>query len=140
MQHKPTLGGEEADAIIAAAVAHARSKAWKVSVAVVDDGGHLLALKRDNGASPASAHIATGKARTAALGQRESKFYEDMVGQGRLAFLTAPGLDCLLEGGVPVMAEGVCVGAVGVSGVRSFEDAEIARAGIDALALQAVSA
>lgn len=134
MQHKPVLGSEEADIILSAALAHARSKGWKVSIAVVDDGGHLLALKRENGASAATASIATGKARTAAVGQRESKFYEDMVGQGRLAFLTAPGLDCLLEGGIPVLMEGACVGAVGVSGVRSFEDAEVARAGIEKLA------
>jgi len=132
MHLKRVLSTEDVDAILEAALAHARGKAWDVSVAVVDDGGHLLALKRLTGASPSTTRIATAKARTAALGRRESKFYEDMIGQGRLAFLTAPGLDCLLEGGVPIFADGECVGAVGVSGVKSQYDSEIAHAGIAA--------
>ena len=82
---------------------------------------------------PVSAHIAPGKARTAALGRRESKVYEDMVNGGRTAFLSAPGLDGLLEGGVPIMKDGQCIGAVGVSGVKSAEDSQVARAGIAAL-------
>jgi uncharacterized protein GlcG (DUF336 family) len=83
--------------------------------------------------SPPPATIATGRARTTALGQRETKFYEDMVNAGRPAFLSAPGLACVLKGGVPILVEGHCVAAVGVSGVRSHEDAEVARAGIAAL-------
>lgn len=133
MHIKHSLSSADVDAVLAAALAHARANAWRVTVAVVDEGGHLLGLKRDDGASPASAHIAPGKARTSALGQRESKFYEDMVSQGRVAFVTAPGVDCLLEGGVPIFVDGHCVGAVGVSGVKSHEDADIARAGIRAL-------
>jgi hypothetical protein len=73
------------------------------------------------------------KARTAALGRRESKVYEDMINQGRMSFLSAPALQGMLEGGVPIMVDGQCVGAVGVSGVKSSEDAQIARAGIASL-------
>ncbi|HQY38845.1 MAG TPA: heme-binding protein, partial [Giesbergeria sp.] len=82
-----------------------------------------------------SAHIAPSKARTAALGRRESKVYEDIVNGGRTSFLSVPTIDGLLEGGVPVMKDGQCLGAVGVSGVKSTEDAQIARAGIAALGL-----
>ncbi|MDP1007825.1 GlcG/HbpS family heme-binding protein, partial [Klebsiella pneumoniae] len=81
-----------------------------------------------DGAAPISAQIAPAKAQTAALGRRESKAYEDMINQGRVSFLSAPGLQGLLEGGVPILVDGQCVGAVGVSGVKSSEDVEIARA------------
>ena len=134
MHTKRVLSSVHVDAIVGTAMAYARQHAWRVTVAVVDDGGHLLALKREEGASPASAYIAQGKAKTAALGQRESKFYEDMLNSGRIAFVTAPGLDCLLEGGVPIIVDGACLGAVGVSGVKSSEDVEVAHAGIAALA------
>jgi glc operon protein GlcG len=96
-------------------------------------GGHLLWLQRLDGAAPISAEIAPAKARTAAVGRRESKVYEDMINQGRVSFLSAPTLTGLLEGGVPVLVGGQCVGAIGVSGVKSAEDAQIARAGIAAL-------
>jgi uncharacterized protein GlcG (DUF336 family) len=102
-------------------------------ISVVDDGGHLLWLQRMDGAAPISAHIAPEKAKTAALGRRESKIYEDMVNNGRMSFLSAPELQGLLEGGVPIVVEGHTVGAVGVSGVKSAEDAQIAKAGIAAL-------
>jgi uncharacterized protein GlcG (DUF336 family) len=82
-----------------------------------------------------SAHIAPAKAHTSALGRRESKVYEDIINGGRYAFLTAPAVEGLLEGGVPIMKDGHCLGAVGVSGVKSSEDAQIARAGIAALGL-----
>jgi glc operon protein GlcG len=104
-----------------------------VTIAIVDDGGHLLWLQRLDGAAPLSAHIAPAKARTAAIGRRESKVYEDMINQGRTSFLSAPTLEGMLEGGVPVMVDGQCVGAVGVSGVKSNEDAQVARAGIAAI-------
>ena len=117
----------------AAAESHALANAWAVTIAIVDDGGHLLWLQRLDGAAPISASIAPAKARTAALGRRETKVYEDMINQGRTSFLSAPGLEGMLEGGVPVMIDGQCVGAVGVSGVKSTEDAQIARAGIAAL-------
>jgi glc operon protein GlcG len=134
MQHKPLLTLEDTRAIAAAAQAEAQAHAWAVTIAIVDDGGHLLWLQRLDGAAPISAQIAPAKARTAALGRRESKVYEDMINGPRAAFLSAPGLEGMLEGGVPVLVDGQCVGAVGVSGVKSAEDAQIARAGIAALA------
>jgi uncharacterized protein GlcG (DUF336 family) len=103
-----------------------------VTIAIVDDGGHLLWLQRLDGAAPASAHIGPEKARTAALGRRETRLYEDMINQGRTSFLSAP-LQGLLEGGVPIVVDGQVIGAVGVSGVKSAEDAQIAKAGIAAL-------
>jgi glc operon protein GlcG len=133
MKSKPTLTLEDTRRIAAAAEAEALANGWAVTIAIVDDGGHLLWLQRLDGAAPISAEIAPAKARTAALGRRESKVYEDVINQGRTSFLSAPVLKGMLEGGVPVMADGQCVGAVGVSGVKSTEDAQIARAGIAAL-------
>ena len=133
MQTKSVLTLIDLRAIAQAAEAEALAHQWAVTIAIVDDGGHLLWLQRLDGAAPISAHIAPAKARTAALGRRDSKVYEDMVNQGRVSFLSAPTLDGLLEGGVPVMVDGQCVGAVGVSGVKSSEDVQIARAGIAAL-------
>lgn len=134
MRNRPALTAADARRIAAAAEAEAQTHHWAVSIAVVDDGGHLLWLQRLDGAPPISAEIAPAKARTAALGRRESKVYEDMINQGRVSFLSAPALHGMLEGGVPIMVDAECVGAVGVSGVRSSEDAQIARAGIAALA------
>ena len=133
MKQKPYLCLDEVKRIAAAAEAEAASNAWAVSIAIVDDGGHLLWLQRMDGAAAVSAQIAPAKAHTAALGRRESKVYEDIINQGRTSFLSAPGISGLLEGGVPIMVEGFCIGAVGVSGVKSTEDAQIARAGIAAL-------
>jgi glc operon protein GlcG len=133
MNTKPCLALDDVKRIAAAAEAEALRNGWKVSIAVVDDGGHLLWLQRLDGAAPISAQIAPAKARTAALGQRESRVYEEMINQGRVSFLSAPGLDGLLEGGVPIAVEGAFVGAVGVSGVKSSEDVQIAKAGIAAL-------
>lgn len=135
MNNKPCLTLEDAKRIAAAAEAEALSNKWAVCIAVVDDGGHLLWLQRLDGAAPISAQIAPNKARTAALGRRESRVYEEMINQGRVSFLSAPGLEAMLEGGVPIVAGGQCVGAVGVSGVKSAEDAQIARAGIAALGI-----
>ena len=133
MQTKSVLTLSDLCLIAQAAEAEALTHQWPVTIAIVDDGGHLLWLQRLDGAAPISAHIAPSKARTAALGRRDSKVYEDMVNQGRVSFLSAPGIDGLLEGGVPVMVDGQCVGAVGVSGAKSSEDVQIARAGIAAL-------
>ena len=133
MKTKPTLTLQDVRAIAAAAEAEATQHGWAVTVAIVDDGGHLLWLQRLDGAAPISAQIGPAKARTAAMGARESKVYEDMINQGRYSFLSAPGLEGMLEGGVPIMVQGQCLGAVGVSGVKSSEDAQIARAGIAAL-------
>ena len=135
MKTKPTLELADAKSIAAAAEAEAVKNQWAVSIAVVDDGGHLLWLQRLDGAAAISAQIAPAKAQTAALGRRESKTYEDMINGGRVSFLSAPGLQGLLEGGVPIMKDGQCLGAVGVSGVKSTEDAQVARAGIASLGL-----
>lgn len=135
MNSKPFLTLEDVKRIAAAAEAEAIANKWAVAIAIVDDGGHLLWLQRLDGAAPISAQIAPNKARTSALGRRESRIYEEMINQGRVSFLSAPGLEALLEGGVPIMVDGQCVGAVGVSGVKSTEDAQIARAGIAALGL-----
>jgi glc operon protein GlcG len=132
MKNRPALTADDARAIASAAETEAMTHRWAVSIAVVDDGGHLLWLQRLDGAPPISAEIAPAKARTAAVGRRESKTYEDAINQGRVAFLSAP-LHGMLEGGVPIVVEGHCVGAVGVSGVKSSEDAQVARAGIAAL-------
>lgn len=122
-------------AVAAAAEAEALKNSWAVSIAVVDAGGHVLWLQRLDGAAPISAHIAPAKANTAALGRRESRVYEEMINGGRAAFLSAPDLNGMLEGGVPIVKDGLCLGAVGVSGVTSAQDAQIARAGIAALGL-----
>ena len=133
MQSKAVLTLSDVRRIAQAAEAEALANQWAVTIAIVDDGGHLLWLQRLDGAAPISAHIAPAKAHTSALGRRESKVYEDVVNQGRYSFLSAPTIEGLLEGGVPILVDGQCVGAVGVSGVKSSEDAQIARAGIAAL-------
>lgn len=135
MQTKHTLELSDVKAIAAAAEAEALKNNWAVTIAIVDDGGHLLWLQRLDGAAAISAHIAPAKANTAALGRRESKVYEDIVNGGRMSFLSAPDIKGLLEGGVPIMKDGQCLGAVGVSGVKSTEDAQIAKAGIAAIGL-----
>ena len=135
MRTKQALTLDDVKKIAAAAEAEALAHKWAVSIAIVDDGGHLLWLQRLDGAAATSAMIGPAKARTAALGQRETKIYEDVINNGRYSFLSAPDLDGLLEGGVPIIVGGDCVGAVGVSGVKSNEDAQIAKAGIAALGL-----
>ena len=126
MQSKSVLTVAEATRILDAARAEAEKNQWAVTVAVVDDGGHLLALLRLDGCAPIGSYIAPEKARTAALGRRESKQYEDMINGGRTAFLSAP-LVATLEGGVPIVVDGQVVGAVGVSGVKPDQDSQVAR-------------
>jgi uncharacterized protein GlcG (DUF336 family) len=133
MQSKPYLTLADVKKIAAAAEAEALANNWAVSIAIVDDGGHLLWQQRLDGAAPLSAHIAPAKAKTAALGRRETTVYEDVINNGRYAFLTAPEVEGLLEGGVNIVVDGHTIGAVGVSGVKSDEDARIAKAGIAAL-------
>jgi uncharacterized protein GlcG (DUF336 family) len=133
MQTKPFMVLEDVKRVARAAEAEAEKNKWAVVIAVCDDGGHLLWLQRMDGAAPISSEIAPAKARTAALGRRASKIYEDMINGGRVSFLSAPALAGMLEGGEPIVIDGHVVGAVGVSGVKSAEDAQIARAGIAAL-------
>jgi len=134
MRTKSILELSDVKAVAAAAEAEALKNSWAVSIAIVDDGGHVLWLQRLDGAPPISAQIAPAKAQTAAVGRRESKSYEDTINNGRMAFLSAP-LQGMLEGGVPIMKDGQCIGAVGVSGVKSSEDVQVARAGIAAIGL-----
>ena len=133
MQTRPSLTLEDVKAIGAAAEAEAHANNWAVTIAICDDGGHLLWLQRLDGCAPISAAIAPEKARAAALGRRPSKAYEDKINNGRFAFLSAPLLQGMLEGGEPIVVDGHTLGAVGVSGVKSAEDAQVARAGIAAL-------
>jgi glc operon protein GlcG len=134
METKAILGSVEIGRIIEAAVSEAERSGWKMAISVVDDGGHPLGLLRMDGAAPVSAYIAVEKARTAAVGRRESQQYEDMINSGRFAFLSAP-LSATLGGGVPITIEGQVVGAVGVSGAKPDEDAQVAKAGVQAVAM-----
>ncbi|OVZ54338.1 hypothetical protein CDO44_26710 [Pigmentiphaga sp. NML080357] len=135
MKTKHVLTADDVKKILAAAEAEALANKWAVTIAVVDDGGHLLGLLRLDGAPAISSHIAPAKAHTAALGRRESKVYEEVINNGRTSFLSVPTIHGMLEGGVPVVVEGETIAAVGVSGVKSNEDAQIARAGIAALGI-----
>ena len=135
MKSKPFLDLADVKVMAAGAEAEAIKNGWAVTIAIVDDGGHLLHLQRLDGAPPISSHIAPAKANTAAMGRRESKVYEDVINGGRTSFLSAPYIHGMLEGGVPILKDGQCLGAVGVSGVKSNEDAQIARAGIAAIGL-----
>jgi glc operon protein GlcG len=133
MQTKPVLELNDVKKIAAAAEAEAMANNWGVTISIVDDGGHLLWLQRLDGAPAISAHIAPAKAKTAALGRRETKIYEDLINNGRFSFMSVPEIQGILEGGVPIIVDGHYVGAVGVSGVKSTEDVQIAKAGIAAL-------
>ncbi|MCY1390589.1 hypothetical protein D3C76_896090 [compost metagenome] len=134
MNSKKVLGSEQVNLLMNAARHEAKKNAWAASIAVVDDGGHLLAFERLDGCAPISAYIAIEKARSAALGRRETASYEQMVNGGRLAFVTAPLLTSL-EGGIPIEAQGQVIGAIGVSGVKPEQDAQIARAGVSVVEL-----
>ncbi|MEU9335447.1 heme-binding protein [Streptomyces sp. NPDC048290] len=135
MKTSTVLERADVDRIVAAAQAEAQRHDWAVTIAVVDPGGHPWTVHRLDGAAPLSAHIAPSKARTAALARRETKALEDQINQGRTAYVTAPAIDGVLEGGVPILKDGQCVGAVGVSGALPAQDVQIARAGIAALGL-----
>jgi glc operon protein GlcG len=135
MRTRAVLTDEDVTKVADAAVAHARANEWNVTIAIVDEGGHLLYLRRLDDAPPISSEMAPGKARTAALGRRESRLYEEAIRQGRTAFLSAP-LTAMLEGGVPIVVNGDVIGAVGVSGVKSDQDAAGARAGISAIGIE----
>lgn len=137
MRNKPILEMSDIQRAIDAAVEKAQQNRWAVSIAIVDDGGHILHFARLDGAAPMTAEMSVAKARAAALGRRESKGFEDMINQGRTAFLSAPMQYGLLEGAVPIVVEGQCVGAIGVSGVKSSEDALVAAAGATAVQVAA---
>ncbi len=131
------LTQQDVASILAAAEKYAAQESFAVTISIVDDGGHLLGLLRRDGAAPVTAYISQEKARAAALGRRESKVYEDIINNGRTAFLAAtPVLHGVLEGGVNIVVDGHTIGAVGVSGVKSSDDALIAKAGIASLGLK----
>lgn len=126
--------------VLRAAQEQAQCNGWPVSIAVVDDGGHPLGLIRLDRAAPMTAMIALAKARAAAISRCETIFFESMINSGRTAFLAVPGAEGMLEGGVPIIVDGHVIGAVGVSGVESDKDAQIASAGISALQRAVVGA
>jgi glc operon protein GlcG len=130
MKNKKCLTLADVKIIAAGCEAEALKQNWAVSIAIVDDGGHLMWLQRLDGANLTTIQIATGKAHTSAMGRRTTKMYEEVVAGGRNAFLSVPGGLTMIEGGEPIVVDGECVGAVGVSGVKSVEDAQVARAGI----------
>ena len=123
---------EDARRMTLAAQRAAAENSWNVVIAIVDDGGHLVSLERMDGTQKGSVRVAEQKARTAILYKRPSKAFEDMVLQGRPVMMTMPDVICL-EGGVPLIRDGVFVGAIGVSGVKSSEDGIVAAAGAAAL-------
>jgi len=132
MNSKPILTLEDAKRIAAAADAEANQNDWRVVIAVVDDGGHLLYLQRSHDTQFGSVETAICKARAAVAFQRPTKASEDAVLGGRLIHLAMPGV-IPAEGGVPLEIDGVIVGGLGISGVRSFQDGQIAAAGTAAL-------
>ena len=133
LANKPYLTQANVQAILDAANAHAAANNLAVTIAVCDDGGHMLGMIRRDGCAPVSAYIAQEKARTAAMGKRETRVYEEIINNGRTSFLSAPHIQGMLEGGVNIDVNGFTIGAVGVSGVKSSEDASTAKAGIAAI-------
>jgi uncharacterized protein GlcG (DUF336 family) len=128
MRTKFSLTLEDANKIISSAKSEAIKNQWPVSIAVVDESGFLLHLERLDGASPATPEIATLKARTSALSRNPTKTAEDMV-KDRPSILSLPGR-VPVHGGLPVFHQGECVGGVGVSGVKSQQDEQVAQAGL----------
>lgn len=131
MKNRPTLTLDDCRKISAAAEAEAKKNNWNVCISILDDGGHLLHLIRMDGASPANARIAVEKGRTAAESRRSTAVWQERI-RTRPELLRMPEITPV-QGGLPIMVEGGCVGGVGVSGVQSHEDEQIAKAGIDAL-------
>lgn len=131
---KKVMTMDGAKKIAAAAEKEARSNNWNVVIAVVDDGGHLVYLQRMDGTQTGSIDVAIGKARTSAAFKRPTRVFDELA-KTRPSIVSIGGDAVLLEGGIPVMVGGQLVGAVGVSGVTSQQDAQIAQAGIDALGL-----
>ena len=131
MRTKPSLTLADVKKMLVACEAEAAENNWAVAISIVDDGGFLLGFVRMDGAAVISAEVSLGKARTSAMTRRPSKFFEDRV-KDRPAFITFPA-GLLIQGAVPVMHENECVGAIGVSGVQSHEDEQIALAGVESL-------
>lgn len=132
METKSILALTDVGLILDSAQAEAETHGWPITIAVADDGGHLLGLRRLDNAAPCTSLIATEKARSAAIGRKETSVFEEMINNGRNAFLSAP-LEGLLTGGVPIILNGQTVGSIGVSGVQPNQDVQVAKAGIRAL-------
>src|ERR1700677_1990377 len=131
MRNKPSLTWTDVKNMLAACEAEAAKNNWAVAIAIVDDGGYLLGFERMDGAPLISAEVSLGKARTSAMTKRPSKFFEDRV-KDRPAFVTFPA-GLLIQGALPIMHQNECVGAIGVSGVQSHEDEQVALAGVESL-------
>jgi len=131
MRNKPCLTAADVKIMLAACEAEAARNKWAVATAIVDDGGCLIGFSRMDGVGPISSEVAIGKARTSALTRRPSKVFEDRV-KDRPAFVSFPA-GVLIQGALPVMHQNECVGAIGVSGVQSHEDEQVALAGVNAL-------
>ena len=131
MRTKPCLTLADVKKMLAACEAEAAKNNWAVAISIVDDGGFLLGFARMDGAPIISAEVSLGKARTSAMTRRPSKFFEDRV-KDRPAFITFPA-GLLIQGALPVMHQNECVGAIGVSGVQSHEDEQIALGGVNSL-------
>jgi glc operon protein GlcG len=131
MRTKPCLTSADAKLMMAACLAEAERNGWNVTIAIVDDSGTLLSLERMDGAPAISAIVAPDKAKASALTRQTTKFWEDRVKE-RPAFANFPA-GSLLQGAVPIIHQGECVGGIGVSGVQSSQDEQIARAGLTAL-------
>jgi len=132
LMNKPMLNLAVARKIIAAAETEALKQGWLVVIAVVDDGGHLINLQRLDNAQFASVEVAIQKARAAVAFKRPTKEWEKMLADGQQRVLNLPGV-LSSEGGVPLVWEGLIVGAIGVSGVKPSEDGQVARAGASVL-------
>ena len=132
MKTRPVVTLEDCLKISAAAEAEARKNKWNVAIAILDDGGHLLHFARMDGATPANAGIALEKGRTAAISRRSTGKWQEIVSGGRTEMIKMPGI-LPVQGGLPIMVDGVCVGGIGASGVQSHEDKQIVAAGIKAL-------
>ena len=132
MKTQAVLELSDVNRLLDAGQQEAEANGWAVTIAVADAGGHLLGLRRLDGAAPFSAGIATEKARNAANGRKETQAFEDMINNGRTAFVSAP-MQALLAGGVPVIVEGEVVASVGISGVKPDQDVQVAKAAVAAL-------
>jgi glc operon protein GlcG len=132
MRSKPALTVSDVQKMVAACKAEAAKHKWMVTIAVTDDAGYLLYLERPDGVGPTTADMAANKAHTAATTRRSTKHWEDRIKE-RPGFAKAP-VRAPIQGGVPILYQGECVGAIGVSGAQSHEDEQVANAGIAALA------
>ena len=136
MKTKHYLTLSDAEFLLNEAHQYAIQKSFDVSIAVVDETGNLLAMKRMDGAAPMTANLAVEKAKCSAMSRRPSKLFEDIIKGGQMGFLTMESFSGMLEGGEPIMYQGQLVGAMGVSGVKSFEDAEVAQVAIEKFVAQ----